>query len=62
MNKYLLDLKKKQHFAKMIKAHLYRDRIPSAASLTVESSLVLPVFIFAVLTFVYIGLIIRTQD
>ena len=46
----------------LIKIHSYRDRIPSAASLTVEAALVLPVFIFAVLTFAYLGLLAKTQD
>ncbi|MBO4395131.1 MAG: pilus assembly protein [Eubacterium sp.] len=41
--------------------HTY-DRIPSAASLTVEASLVLPIFLFAVLTVAYFGLLAKTQD
>ena len=38
------------------------NRIPSAASLTVEASLVLPIFLFAVLTVCYMGLMTKTQD
>lgn len=42
---------------------LYRiNRIPSAASLTVEASLVLPVFLFAALTIAYLGMLAKTQD
>lgn len=44
-----------------VKMHLYH-RIPSAASLTVEASLVLPIFLFAVLTICYMGLLAKTQD
>ena len=46
----------------LIKIHPCRHRIPSAASLTVEASLVLPIFLFAVLTIAYTGLLVRTQD
>ena len=45
------------------KIHLYyRNRIPSCASLTVEASLVLPIFLFAVLSVCYMGLLVKTQD
>ena len=46
----------------LYKIHRCRHRIPSAASLTVEASLVLPIFLFAVLTIAYAGLLVRTQD
>lgn len=49
-------------FFLLTKMHLYHDRIPSAASLTVEASLVLPIFLFAVLTICYMGLLAKTQD
>ena len=39
-----------------------RDRIPSAASLTVEAALVLPILLFAVLTIAYLGLLVKTED
>ena len=44
------------------KCSFSRCRIPSAASLTVEASLVLPLFLFAVLTVAYLGLLVKTQD
>ena len=49
-------------FAKLFKIHSHRNRIPSAASLTVEAALVLPIFLFAVLTVAYLGLVVKTQD
>ena len=52
----------KKKFYKNCKTHLYYDRIPSAASLTVEASLVLPIFLFAMLMFAYVGMLIKTED
>ncbi len=55
-------LKNKHVVAALFDNTSYRYRIPSAASLTVEASLVLPVFLFAVLTIAYLGLVVKTQD
>ncbi|MBR6229051.1 MAG: pilus assembly protein [Eubacterium sp.] len=58
-----LRTERKQKKIKILyKIHRCRNRIPSAASLTVEASLVLPIFLFAVLTIAYAGLLVRTQD
>lgn len=45
-----------------VKRLIYRDGIPSAASLTVEAAFVLPIFMFAMLLIAYIGLLVKTQD
>ena len=51
---------KKINKSKHIPFYFYR--IPSPASMTVEASLVLPVFLFAMLIIAYTGMLIRTQD
>ncbi len=38
------------------------NRIPSAAPLTVEASLILPILLFAILTIAYMGLLVKTED
>lgn len=52
----------KNKYKSLLKTPSHRNRIPSAASLTVEATLVLPVFLFAVLTIAYLGLVVKTQD
>ena len=46
----------------LVKTYSNRDRIPSAASLTVEAALVLPILLFAILTIAYMGLLVKTED
>ena len=56
------DVLKNNKLFTLFKIHLCYDRIPSSASLTVEAALILPIFLFAMLVFAYVGLLIRTQD
>ena len=54
--------RRKKRSSKSKHIPFYFNRIPSPASMTVEASLVLPIFLFAMLIIAYTGMLIRTQD